>query len=89
MIWKIPVYAVYVLRRENDIKSKRKNKIRAASSLETPTDSGVITHELFSSVPDPYVLGLPDPDPLVTKTHKYGSGSGSFSFLIKVLSGLK
>jgi protein bicaudal C len=38
--------------------------------------------------PDPYVLGLPDPDALVREARiwiRRDSGSGSFPFLIKVL----
>jgi hypothetical protein len=44
------------------------------------------TVPVYSSVPDPYVFGLPG-STSGSVSHKYGSGS--FPFLIKVLSGLK
>ncbi len=49
-------------------------------------DPGSPTPAVFSSVgdPDPHVLGIPDPDPLVR-----GTDPDPSLFLIKVLTGLK
>ncbi len=56
--------------------------------MQTVTQLGLVyslgTEPVYSSVPDPYVFGLPG-STSGSVSHKYGSGS--FPFLIKVLSG--